>query len=96
CATVITHFGSSVQPMKILEQIPFDFAKIDGSFTLAAQKGESENMSKILEQVAERNVKAIVPMVESATIMPVLWKSNVAYIQGYYVRAPGDKMDYSF
>jgi len=96
CATVITHFGSSVQPMKILEQIPFDFAKIDGSFTLAAQKGESENMSKILEQIAERKVKAIVPMVESATIMPVLWKSNVAYIQGYYVQAPGDKMDYKF
>ncbi len=96
CATVITHFGSSVQPMKILEQIPFDFAKIDGSFTLAAQKGESENMSKILEQIAERKVKAIVPMVESATIMPVLWKSNVAYIQGYYVQAPGNKMDYKF
>lgn len=96
CASVITHFGSSVQPMKILEQIPFDFAKIDGSFTLDAQKGESENMSKILEQLAEKTIKAIVPMVESATIMPILWKSNVAYIQGYYVQAPGDKMDYKF
>lgn len=96
CSSVITHFGSSVQPMKILDQIPFTYAKIDGSFTLDAQKGNSEDMSKILEQIAEKNVKAIVPMVESATIMPILWKSNVAYIQGYYVQAPGDKMDYKF
>lgn len=96
CASVITHFGSSVQPMKILDQIPFTYAKIDGSFTQDAQKGNSEDMTKILEQIAEKNVKAIVPMVESATIMPLLWKSNVAYIQGYYVQAPGDKMDYKF
>lgn len=96
CNSVITHFGSSVQPMKILDQIPFTYAKIDGSFTLDAQKGNSEDMSKILEQIAEKNVKAIVPMVESATIMPILWKSNVAYIQGYYVKSPGDKMDYKF
>jgi len=96
CSSVITHFGSSVQPMKILDQIPFTYAKIDGSFTLDAQKGNSEDMSKILEQIAEKNVKAIVPMVESATIMPILWKSNVAYIQGYYVQAPGDKMNYKF
>ena len=38
----------------------------------------------------------LVPMVESAAILPSLWKSNVAYIQGYYVRSPSDKMDFNF
>ena len=96
CASVITHFGISVQPMNILNQIPFTYARIDDSFTLDAQKGNREAMAKILRQIAEKNVKTIVPAVDSAAIMPTLWKAKVTYIQGDYVRAPGDKMDYRF
>ena len=96
CSSVITHFGRSAQSMKILDRVPFAWAKIDASLSLAAQKGDPEGMTKILEQIAAKEVQAIVPMVERAAIMPTLWKSNVAYIQGGYIQAPGDKMDYKF
>ncbi len=46
--------------------------------------------------VISKGRKSIVPMVEIAAILPSLWKSNVAYIQGYYVRSPSDKMDFNF
>lgn len=98
CHVAITHFGTSVQPMKILDTIPFDFAKVDGSFVLAAQKNASEipKLVELLDQIKEKQRFSIVPMVENTQILPSLWKSSVAYIQGYYVRQPTDAMDFSF
>lgn len=96
CSTAITHFGSSVQPMKILDAVPFDFVKVDGTFAVNAQNGKAEELHDLLGEIKERGRKSIVPMVESAAILPSLWKSNVAYIQGYYVRSPSDKMDFNF
>ena len=96
--TVITHFGCSVQPLKLLDSIAFDAVKVDGSFIQEAQKpgGKTEELSELLEQIKERDKVSIVPMVESATVLPVLWKSSVGYIQGYYVQPPSAKMDYKF
>lgn len=98
CRVAITHFGTSVQPMKILDTVPFDFVKVDGSFVLAAQKNASEipKLADLLEQIKEKKRYSIVPMVENTQILPSLWKSSVAYIQGYYVRQPTDAMDFSF
>ncbi len=98
CRVAITHFGTSVQPMKILDTVPFDFVKVDGSFVLAAQKNASEipKLSELLDQIKEKQRFSIVPMVENTQILPSLWKSSVAYIQGYYVRQPTDAMDFSF
>lgn len=98
CRTAITHFGTSVQPMKILDSIPFDFVKVDGSFVLAAQKNSADipKLVELLEQIKEKQRLSIVPMVENTQILPSLWKSSVAFIQGYYVRQPTEKMDFSF
>jgi multidomain signaling protein FimX len=98
CRTAITHFGTSVQPMKILDTVPFDFVKVDGSFTLAAQKSANDipKLVELLDQIKDKGRLSIVPMVENTQILPSLWKSSVAFIQGYYVRQPTDKMDFSF
>ena len=98
CRVAITHFGTSVQPMKILDTVPFDFVKVDGSFALSAQKNSSDisKLTELLGQIREKERLSIVSMVESTQILPILWKSNVAYIQGYYVRQPTDKMDFGF
>ncbi len=96
CRTAITHFGSSVQPMKILDGVEFDFVKVDGTFAVSAQNGNPNELHQLLAEIKTRGRQSIVPMVESATILPSLWKSSVAYIQGYYVRSPSDKMDFNF
>eukprot|EP00903_Cladosiphon_okamuranus_P004480 g4478.t1 len=97
CKVIITNFGSSVQPMKILESMKFDFAKVDMSFALNAQNGGegAQTLTNLLDQIASTGIPAIVPCIESAAVLPILWKSNVAYIQGYYVQAPSPVMDYA-
>lgn len=94
---IITNFGSSVQPMKILESMQFDYAKVDMSFALNAQNGNEGALAltNLLDQIASTGIPAIVPCIESAAVLPILWKSNVAYIQGYYVQAPSTVMDYN-
>lgn len=94
---VITNFGSSVQPMKVLESMKFDFAKVDMSYALNAQASDegAQALTGLLDQIASTGIPAIVPCIESAAVLPILWKSNVAYIQGFYVQAPSPIMDYS-
>ena len=97
CKSVITNFGSSVQPMKVLETVSFDYAKVDMSFAMAAQNGSegAEKLTALLDNIASAGIPAIVPCIESAAVLPILWNSNVAYIQGFYVQAPSPVMDYT-
>ena len=97
CKVIITNFGSSVQPLKILESISFDFAKVDMSFALDAQSSSegAEKLTELLKQISSTGIPAIVPCIESAAVLPILWQSNVAYIQGYYVQKPSTVMDYT-
>jgi len=94
---IITNFGSSVQPLKILESVNFDFAKVDMSFSLDAQNSSegAEKLTDLLDKIAGTGIPAIIPCIESAAVLPILWQSNVAYIQGYYVQAPSAVMDYN-
>lgn len=72
--------------------------KVDGSFVLGAQKNPADipKLVELLDQIKEKERFSIVPMVENTQILPSLWKSSVAYIQGYYARQPTDKIDFSF
>lgn len=97
CKSVITNFGSSVQPMKVLENITFDYAKVDMSFAMEAQNSSegAEKLTSLLDNIASAGIPAIVPCIESAAVLPILWNSNVAYIQGFYVQPPSPVMDYT-
>jgi len=41
-------------------------------------------------------IDVIVPFVEKASIMPLLWQQGVQYIQGHYISRPSFTMDYDF
>ncbi len=41
-------------------------------------------------------VDVIVPCVEKAYILPILWQQGVQYIQGHYINKPSFDMDYDF
>ena len=39
---------------------------------------------------------SIVPFVESASVLSVLWQAGVNYIQGHYLQGPSQAMNYDF
>ncbi len=60
-----------------------------------AAKGKEE-FQEIIGGMAGTGVDVIVPFVETATIIPILWQQGVQYIQGHYINKPSFTMDYDF
>lgn len=98
CRVAVCHFGTGLNPFKALEHVKVDIAKVDASFVREVQdEGEdASGLSKLVEQLKQANTKVIVPHIEQASMLPTLWQTGTDYIQGYYVQAPGEGMDFDF
>lgn len=98
CSISINHFGCVLNPFKTLAEISSDYIKIDGSFTQDLQSNEEgiTALNELVSELHQQDKITIVPFVESASLLSKLWQSGVHYIQGYYLQAPTDSMDYDF
>lgn len=83
-------FGSGADSPSLLESMPLDFVKIDGSIVqaLARDKQLQQRVRALAELAAEHSIRTIAERVEDANTMAVLWQLGVEYIQGYFVNAP--------
>ncbi len=85
-------FGSGSHCLALLESMPLDFVKIDGSLVqvLSRDKQRQQHVRALTEMATERRIRTIAERVEDANTMAVLWQLGVEYIQGYFVNAPED------
>jgi EAL domain-containing protein (putative c-di-GMP-specific phosphodiesterase class I) len=83
-------FGSGRDSMGLLESIPLDFIKIDGTLIqdLAADPQVQLRVRVLVEAARKHGIQTIGERVEDANTMAVLWQLSVQYIQGYFVHAP--------
>ena len=83
-------FGSGHDSMGLLESLPLDFVKIDGTLIqgLAADPQLQLRVRALVEVARKRNIQTIGERVEDANTMAVLWQAGVEYIQGYFVHEP--------
>lgn len=97
CKVSLSRFGCSLNPFNNLKHLEVDYLKIDGSFT--KDLGSKESQDALKEMVASAHSQGkltIAPFVESAAMLSTLWQIGVNYIQGYYLQAPTEKMNYDF
>lgn len=97
CKVSLSHFGCALNPYAALKHLHVDFIKIDGSFS--RDLSDPEAVATLKEMVTTLHAQGkltIVPYVDSATMMPTLWQAGVNYIQGHYLQAPSDSMNYDF
>ena len=94
----ITNFGLAINPLKTLERVAADFVKVDRLIVEKLEKNEEGKLEfqKLMGGMTGTGVNVIVPFVEKATIIPVLWQQSVHYIQGHYIKNPTSEMDYDF
>lgn len=93
----IKHYGSSIDSENVLRHIPAEFIKLDGSFVQELEDPEKhEAFDKLVEPLRIGHKTVIAPLVEGTTVMSKLWRSGIHYIQGYYLQAPREHMDYDF
>jgi EAL domain-containing protein (putative c-di-GMP-specific phosphodiesterase class I) len=97
CKFSINQFGLALNPFNLLKHLNPEYIKLDATFTEDLQKEDRRQQAKeVIAQLQEIEKLTIVPYVESASILSVLWQVGVNYIQGYYLQAPSASMDYDF
>ena len=97
CKVSISRFGCALNPFNTLKHVEVDYLKVDGSFMKDINSDESKEALKEMVAAAHAQGKlTIAPFVESAAILSILWQIGVNYIQGYYLQAPTEEMNYDF
>jgi multidomain signaling protein FimX len=83
-------FGSGRDSIGMLESVPLDFVKIDGTLVqgLAGDEQLQLRVRTLVEAARRRNIQTIGERVEDANTMAVLWQVGVQYIQGYLINEP--------
>lgn len=97
CKISLSHFGCALNPYAALKHLQVDFIKLDGTFSKDLSTPEAlETLKEMVTTLHSQGKLTIVPFVDSATMMPTLWQAGVNYIQGYYLQAPSETMNYDF
>lgn len=84
----IEHFGKTSDSPQVLNRIPMDLVKIDGSLMQGLHKNaEAQAMVRDLAGLARNaGIDTVAERVQDANTMAVLWQLDVSYIQGNYVQ----------
>lgn len=97
CKISITDFGQSDNPFKALKHVNADYAKISDEFTKELESGgDIQILKAMVNSINESDAQAIISRVENASALAQLWQIGVDYIQGSYLAAPQDTMNYEF
>ena len=83
-------FGSGRDSLGMLESLPLDFVKIDGTIIqgLAADPQLQMRVRTLVEAARRHSIQTIGERVEDANTMAVLWQVGVQYVQGYLIKEP--------
>jgi multidomain signaling protein FimX len=86
----LEHFGAGLDPLHLLQTLPLDFVKIDGSLMqgLAEDLLQQSKVRALSDAAHEKDVETIAERVEDANTMAVLWQLGVQHVQGYLIQSP--------
>jgi EAL domain-containing protein (putative c-di-GMP-specific phosphodiesterase class I) len=86
----LEHFGSGRDPLALLNALPVQFIKVDGSLMqgLATNNDLQQKVKDYVASAKKKKIETIAERVEDANTMAVLWQLGIEFIQGYFVNAP--------
>jgi diguanylate cyclase (GGDEF)-like protein len=86
----IEHFGVGSRPAQVLNHVPMEYLKVDGSLMqgMAHDVHLQTKVSDLVAEARDKGIATIAERVEDANTMAVLWQIGVEYIQGYQIQEP--------
>jgi EAL domain-containing protein (putative c-di-GMP-specific phosphodiesterase class I) len=92
----LTHFGCSLDPFRILGQVQADYVKLDRSLLqhVNLDADQRERLHEVVSTLHAQGVRVIAPMVEEIEVLPLLWQSNVNFVQGNCLQQPSQSMEF--
>jgi diguanylate cyclase (GGDEF)-like protein/PAS domain S-box-containing protein len=98
CKVSISQFGCALNPFNTLKHIEADYVRLDSSFTEEMNKGDDgkDQLKQMVKSLQSSGKLTIIPDVEHASVLALLWQAGVNFIQGNYLQAPAPAMNYDF
>ena len=94
----ISGFEATMAAYQALQHLPVEFLKVAPKYIGpegASQAARSE-LRQLVNHARERNIRVIAPMVEDAGTAAGLWSSGVDFIQGNFVQAATQELEFDF
>jgi EAL domain-containing protein (putative c-di-GMP-specific phosphodiesterase class I)/DNA-binding NarL/FixJ family response regulator len=94
----VSEVHSANNPVADLIHLKPQLARLDGAMAAALKDADSTNtlLKPLVEAMHHEQIASIMPEVESAGMLAVLWQVGVNYIQGSYLQPPQPDMRYDF
>ena len=98
CQLCVSDVHSGNNPIPELLHLRPQFARIAEALAPALADTESTNtlLKPLVESLHREQIASIMPRVEGASVLAVLWQLGVNFIQGDYLQAPQPQMHYDF
>ena len=98
CRTSLSRFGTTPDSFEVLRHLSVELVKLDGMrmLELGGDKSVQDEVIDQIKQLQNEGKLTIVPMVENASTLSVLWQAGANYIQGHYLQEPTSEMSYDF
>jgi PAS domain S-box-containing protein len=92
----LTHFGCSLDPYRVLGLVQADYVKLDHSLLqhIDLDANQRERLQGVVGTLHAQGVRVIAPMVEDIEVLPLLWQSNVNFVQGNCLQPPDQSMEF--
>ena len=94
----ISEFGGALDPFNTLKHIEADYVRLDASFTEELDKGDAgkEQLKEMVKSLQNSGRLTIIPEVQHANVLSLLWQAGVNFVQGNYLQAPTPAMNFDF
>lgn len=96
CQVALSRFGLVEDPYELLNHVPVNLVKIDGSLAAMETDADRERITNLIRKLQSIGKLTLVPMVENANMLSTLWQAGANYIQGHYLQEPIAEMSYDF
>ncbi|HBN14444.1 MAG: sensor domain-containing phosphodiesterase [Pseudomonadota bacterium] len=92
----LSHFGCSLDPFRLLGQLPVDFVKLDRSLwqQIDIDLEQRERLQEVIRHLHAQGIRVIAPMVEDVELLPLLWQANINFVQGNCLQQPSDLLEF--
>tara|TARA_B110000858_G_scaffold89711_2_gene103757 strand:+ start:21974 stop:23362 length:1389 start_codon:yes stop_codon:yes gene_type:complete len=98
CQLSLSNFGCTPKPLRYLSLVPASYVKLDTSLfnKIDVNQANLEFLNSLIEELHERGINVIAPMLEQLPILPLLWQANVDFMQGNCLHQPSSSMNFEF
>jgi EAL domain-containing protein (putative c-di-GMP-specific phosphodiesterase class I) len=98
CQLAIDEFGTGLNPFQLVKHINADYIRINHIYMddLGQNPQSRDNIRELAYQAEGMKVNTITPGVTDAAVLSVLWTLNVDFVQGEFLQAPQQELNYDF